>query len=645
MPVGRSRHLYAWITLLYLLLSICWFYSGNYTWDDDAIGRYWNTEVAGREPSMFLSSWNRPLFVWVFYLPVYFFGKAGVAFGMSLLTAMSGILLYQSARKWALPNPELVVVFHLFQTFLFGISRDAMTEPLASFFISAGIWSLSHRRYALLAIAGSFLPLARTETILLLPFWTIPLIQAKKYYWLPLLGTGLFLWWLAYYCSTGNEMSLFNDITQSGKNENRYGRTAVSHHLSKLVYVVGPVVFTFLGMGLLTGFKRLLSCYFIVLQLLTGFLVYVTFSSFLDIGQSGGALRNLITLAPFFSVLALLGCNYWTGAAGFSIPAPPTNSRSSSGKQRITVLHGKGRRVLICVYLFFLLLVAANHFSNKLLLRQIYDPEVKDYSLVLFLLAVAFVLIAGLFLRTKRFLIFGISLFVLQAGFTLWFENPGSHKNIERQVMNQLIDVLDKTGFYKKKVFVNHPWFYWASGRNNRDTIRSGRLDSRFAQSVQPGDLIIWEPHYTSKDYGNFSLGLLTNDTAYIPVFATLTENDELTSMVFIRSGTEQADSFFTRYKRFAGADKIILGFQGAFERDKKGNYRAAIDCFDQLLKLDPLSGEAYFQRAVCYSKTGQQKKACDDLSNASRLGIKLDAQSKAYCQQLSSGLPDRNFP
>src|SRR5215213_920532 len=84
--------------LIFLAISITWSFYSNFTWDDDAVTRYFNTQNAGTYTLNFLDSWDRPLFVAIFYLPIKLFGKMGLVAGMSLLTAASGILIYKGLK-------------------------------------------------------------------------------------------------------------------------------------------------------------------------------------------------------------------------------------------------------------------------------------------------------------------------------------------------------------------------------------------------------------------------------------------------------------------------------------------------------------------------------------------------------------------
>jgi hypothetical protein len=299
---------------IFLAVSVKWSLMSNFTWDDDAATRYLSTLNADKNPEVFLDSWVRPLFSVFFYWPIHYFGRMGVVVLMSLLTAFSGIFLYKGLQHKGVENAYVVPFFLLFQTFLFGITRDAMTEPLASFIFSLGLYFYFTDKLAWFAIAGSFLPLARTETVLLLPFWALLLLQRRKYFFIPLLGVGVLCWYLGWVFYSGNFHAFFDNLLGSGNAEKRYEQTKITHHFSKLVYVVGPVIYFFFLLGFITKIKKIFKDQIIILQFAAGFVMYGIFSSTsISLGQSGGALRNLITLSPLVAIIALYGFNYWYG--------------------------------------------------------------------------------------------------------------------------------------------------------------------------------------------------------------------------------------------------------------------------------------------------------------------------------------------
>ncbi|WP_343746081.1 hypothetical protein [Chitinophaga sp.] len=612
--------------LVFVLVSLIWSQLSNYTWDDDAISRFLNVQDAGKHPKEFLSSWNRPLFVVLFYLPVQLFGRMGVVVTMVLLTAGSGILLYRALKHKGVPHALVVMVFLLFQTFLFGISRDAMTEPLASFLVCLGIYFLYHKQFGWFALVGGLLPLARPEGVLFLPFWLFPLLQQRMYRYIPLLGTGLAAWGLGLFIYTGQPLALVQEMLSSGEKKNRYGHVGLTHHIGKYVYVLGPVAFFFFLWGYLEHLKKMLADYFIVLQFTVGFLIYVIFAVYMDLGQSGGALRNLITLAPFAAVICVYGFNYWWDM--FTVPAVT--------KKNVRPARPRDRKEL-WVFVVFILLVAWLSFTNELHLRQTYNPDKKDYTIFKALVVCCLLAVLPVFSK-KRKPPYGIAaaLLVWQVLFTLYYENPDSHGNQERGGMNDMTAFVGSGPLRQQKVYCNHPWYFWAAGRHPNDTVHTGSISAAGKAAMQPGQLVIWESHYTGENYTNMPINVFLNDSTFAPVYVIQNREREALAVLFVKLWPQPADNdrFFASLMQAYPKDERLLYFKGVYERDRKKDVAQSIADFTAALALKPAEPDVYLGRGVSWLMLNDRPKACQDLQQAAILGSQQAPQLlKTYCK------------
>ncbi len=626
-----------WISvLLFFVTSIIWSKLGINTWDDDAITRFMQVQNASRNPYVFFESWVRPLFAIIFYLPIHFFGRLGLAVTMSLLTAASGCLLYKSVEKEYPETAVAIVAFLVFQTFLFGITRDAMTEPVASFIFSLGIYLYRKKKYEWFAVVGSLLPLARTETILLLPLWVLVLVLAKKYWQVLLLGTGLVAWFIGIYIYTGEFMGFFHELLKSGDKVNRYAHNAPGHHFFKYIYVLGPVVFYFMVLGSIISAKNIFKEYFILLQFVAGFLMYVFFSSYFDLGQSGGALRNLISLSPFATLLAFYGFNYWVNIVFYTENVKINNS----GKKLVTSNKEETpgfKRLIIVAYSFILLLLAWQLFTNKLLLRQVYDDLEKDYTIFFYLLATVFGVLIMLNSKLKRiFPLIVVLLLVAQIIFTLSFESPDSHSNSERKIMGKMAEIISENALIKHKIFSNHPWLFWTTAKDMNDPVVSQRLDSISLNSVKDGDIIVWENHYTNANYTNITVETIQKNPSFIPITHINSEENNFIAILFIKTGgnSEVIKKLFLDLLKVYPDNANLNFYYGRFLLVDQKNYVAALAYLNKGLLIDASLNAGYYLRGVCYLQLNQKALACADFQKATSAGSpEAKAMLLQYCK------------
>jgi tetratricopeptide (TPR) repeat protein len=621
---------WAYFALLFFVISIVWSTLSNYTWDDDAVARFMNVGAADTHPYNFLDSWNRPLFTTLFYLPIKFFGRMGMVVLMSLLTTISGCLLYKAMEIKGEKRASIIVIFLVFQTFLFGISRDAMTEPLASFIFSLGIYFYYKKNYTWFALIGSLLPLARTETILLMPFWALILIQAKKYKHILLLGVGMALWSIGLFMYSGNFFEIFKELLKTGDKKNRYDRMAVGHHFLKYVYVVGPIIFYFGVLGFFTSLKRILKEPFIIAHFLVGFLLYVLFSSVMDLGQSGGALRNLVTISPLAAILCFYGFRFWTDTieikqAPKQLVATPTKKNNQQNVVEEKSSNVGIRKTVIIVYTLVFLLFAWQLFTNKLMLRQIYDEFEKDYTVFLYLLAGGLIIIFSLINVFKKVLSFFIYLLLaLQIAFVLNFESPDSHGNAERVVMNKVFTLINNSPLKNEKIISNHGWYYWVSGINSFDSSKSMGLDSASSRKAKPGNVIVWDAHYNNKNYSNLQVPYLLQDTTLTPLIDILDSTNGFSSIIFLKQYLDQDknDNVFKELIAKNEDNGKLHYYYGNYLMLKKRDYSNALVHLNKALQLDRRLYFAYYLRGVCYLNTNQLQLACNDLTIAVKAGV-----------------------
>ena len=598
------RYDYIAYAALFVTLAITWSLLSNDTWDDDAIGRFQHTQIAAAQPWYFLDSWDRPLFVGSFFFTIRFFGRLGMVIQLSLLLAAGGILLVKTMQEKGERNASLIIVFFLSQTFVFGMSRDAMTEPLVAFLNCLGLYLLCKKRYHWFALVGGLLPLARPEQVLMLAFWALALLRGRKWMLLPLLGWGLGVWWLGLYVYTGDSGAFVTELLKTGATANRYGHLPVAHYPSTYIYVIGPVIFFFFLLGYITRFGKHFSDYFVLLPFTAGFAIYILFSSSLNLGQSDGPLRNLVTLSPFAAIICLYGFNYW-----------------------MALLPSKTSQLLL--YIAVLLVIAFNFFDHKLQLRQYYDITETDYSMILFLILCSVLALSPLVLKSTKTRSIAICLLLLlQVGFALGYEHPSSHMSAERTAINNISDLVRHTSLHEHRIYCNHPWFYWASGYSLADTSVVLQMDSAKLGRAGSGDIILWEQHYGAKPYTNASLAYLLRDSTFVPLYLITTEDSKGIGILFVKvEHNESCENIFAALIAYSPVNKNLLLFKGNYERRYRKDLQESITSYNKALEIDAGFVEAIYQRGVTYFMAGDKNAASSDLARALSYGYKPAAK------------------
>lgn len=626
--------------LVFFIISIVWSQLTIDTWDDDAATRFFATLRAGENPQNFLDSWLRPLFVQVFYLPIHFFGRTGLVVAMSLLTAVSSILLYKGLLAKGVNSAYAAMLFHLSQTFLFGITRDAMTEPLAAFILSLGCYFYLTEKWGWFAVAGSFLPLARTEMVLLLPIWAWILFSQKKYKQILLLGTGLAILFIAWTVYAGNLHAFFDNNIRGTDAPNRYARTSVDHYFNKLAYVVGPVTFLFLLLGYVSRIKTIFSDYFFMLQFTVGFLMYVVFGSAdISLGQAAGFLRHLVTFAPLVAVIALYGLQFWMGV--INTPAPVVQAKSDKKKAKLkreaasTGNTLSAKKLLITLFLFVFLVLCFKMLPYKLLYRQFYSEEEKDFTILYFIIAAVSVVFISLWVgKLKSPIIWAVVIFILQTSFTFYHERPGGHKNEERAALTSAADWVLQCDLDKRPVYCNHQWFYWTlMGRNDLRLTQKG-IDSASLKRMAPGSIVVWESHYTNKNYSNIPQEMVLKDTSFIMINYVQDSEKAMRGFVFMKDAGPAANrGVWDKITSSDSTNASVFLLRGIYEKGKVKDLASSIKSLDKAIALNNGLADAYYHRGECYLIQSQADRACPDLRMAKSLGNRdADRMLNQFC-------------
>lgn len=695
MQNGTQRTLVYTSCLLYFILAVIWHFSTDAPWDDDCVTRFFNAQDALKEPVHFVKLWNRPLFMILFVIP-FQISKHTILL-MAVFSAIGAILLYEAARKMDFRYPWLVVPLMLFQSYFFPISYNALAEPLAAILICFGFYFLSRKNYLAFTIAGSLLPLARLELSILLVIWAAELIRAKQYKYLPLFAAPMVLWSLAGSLLDGGTFWLYDQTIGKENSSNRYGHKEFSHYFKRWVFIVGPVVFYTMFVGLAERLFKLKVTLFNHGQFVLGFLLYVIFSWKLNLGQAAGFARHLIVLAPFASLMAARGTEAWLsmyfGRQEEADPAIPEetvddallvkkrlldariaelNQQAEDGtlkkRQLRHAIHAAEKEIMgsvkptrsetkfkpkkatdltgIAVMVGSLFALGAVYFYSAFTFIGHHKlSEEVNYTNVYVMLGL-FALFGLLWflrepLKKLKWVPIGVTLLVALAcaSFTLITEGPDAHNSPERMAMGRLSRVIANSDLMHHPIYVNHGWFYWASGLP-RDTISFGGVTKDNLNKAPDSSLFIWENHYSHRLMGDVTQGTMTTDKRFIPLLTERSSDNRFIAFVYqkLPNATEEEKTalYDKLEQRFPEEASILLNRANLKFNKKK--FGEALHYYQRVLRVDPLNLDALQNTAMTYVSIGDNTKALEFAQKA------IDQEPKLSGAHYKLGLVHANM-
>ncbi len=660
------------LTILFVFTNLFWAYYSNNTWDDDCPGRFQNTLHAFSDPHQFVSIWNRPLFIILFFLPAQL-GAWTIPILQTIFSIIAGYSLYQVAKNQKLRFAYLAFPLLAFQPFVFGVSRYAMTEPLAITLICLSLFFQTRQKWNAFAICGALLPLARMELVIFFPFYAIALIKARKYLSILILGIPSLLWALAGGLLNSNLLWIIDETIGKEKKENRYGHQEWDTYLSRYAYVVGPVLMLFSIFGTFKVWKSKFLRIYVLFPFLLGFFVYTLFSWKLNMGNAAGFLRNIIPLSPFLSLICLAGITSWfvfSSKRTQKLKSCPTlkkrkskqwikkaksfNSKINSGKYYGLIF------LIIAIYLIYIF------YSNKLELHHKISKNTRDLSLFYTACILLVFSTSLLFLNRKiSNYLFPVVIFLTLSGYTLIIEHPLANSNQERQLVSNFAKIYNNTYFKDRITHVNHPWFFWSTGRYRYDPqMKIMKKDS--LKNANIGALALLETHYSNRLGGDVDQTFLFKEKEWVEIsryitpkrnfifstyekvkdineyekahFEFIKATDSLNPTSFYCLG----NTYLTKYKNLEKAynafgQSVRLdstyseGFLGLGQTMvQKRNYNSAIDFFNKGLKISPKHFNILIQKGVAQINMKQYNAAVKTLKKATKIN-KKDHRSWFY--------------
>ncbi len=180
------------LAVVFILLAI--FSTGTHGGADDYV-HYSIARYAFKYPALFLDHWGKPIFT-LLSSPFAQFGFTGMKIFNIIVGSFTAYLLYLLLKIRNYKLAIIAPVFLFFAPIYTVLLLSGMTEIFFSFLLVLAIYLFFREKYIFAAIVVSFLPIARTEAFILIPFFIIAFSWRKKWTSLPFLLTAFCLYGL-----------------------------------------------------------------------------------------------------------------------------------------------------------------------------------------------------------------------------------------------------------------------------------------------------------------------------------------------------------------------------------------------------------------------------------------------------------------
>lgn len=277
----------------------------------DSVQHYLIARYAFEHPRLFFDHWGKPFFV-LLSAPFAQLGFAGMKLFNLLAAAGSAGLAALCCRRLGYAHAAAAALLFICAPFSFELIFSGLTEHLFGLLMVLAVYLAISGRTAWAVALVSFLPFVRSEGLVIMGAWGLYLLAQRQWKLLPLLLIGHAAYAFAGAWTHGGPLWVFSKIPYATPGS-IYGSGKLLHFADQLFYVIGPVLYALLVLGMLgMAIRRQAKAeeWWLVLG---GFLAYFAAHTafwYLGIFSSMGLKRVLVAVMPLIAILALRGLNF-----------------------------------------------------------------------------------------------------------------------------------------------------------------------------------------------------------------------------------------------------------------------------------------------------------------------------------------------
>lgn len=299
----------AFATGIYVILNTNNSYGGA-----DNIAHYFAAHYGWKYPKLLFDHWSKPVFT-ILSSPFAQFGINGIRIYNLLLGLVAGFFAYRTSHILGIKSAFISLIFTVLAPVYFILMFTSLTEISFAFFITVGVYLFFSEKIHWSAVVISFLPIIRTEGIILLPLFAMAYGLKKSYLSIPLLAFGFAIISLLGFPYHDNFFWLVTEMPYGGSNI--YGSGNWFHFIDSTKNIMGFLVLTLFVISLIIvlwqyikkGIFKFEKEFYILLLVFAPFILYFAAHSYVWAMGKGGSL-GLIRVIGAVIPLAAIGASF-----------------------------------------------------------------------------------------------------------------------------------------------------------------------------------------------------------------------------------------------------------------------------------------------------------------------------------------------
>jgi hypothetical protein len=284
----------------------------------DSILHFLISKYSWQHPELFLDHWGKPLYTLI-SSPFAQFGFKGIKLFNCVVAFAACWFTYLTAKQLQLKHAHWVWVLFFFTPFNITNTLSGLTEPLFGLILITATYFYTKGDNFKATFIVSFLPFVRSEGLIILCVYVAYLIAKKQYKMLPLLAIGHLVLSIAGVFIYKDILWVFNRIPYA-KMSTTYGVGTWNHFFIHMNFMIGPMLYILLGIGIITYLLNLVfkkeikhanfnEHFFLIYGTFAGFFVAHTLFWTLAIFGSMGLTRVFVGVMPLMAIIMLDGLN------------------------------------------------------------------------------------------------------------------------------------------------------------------------------------------------------------------------------------------------------------------------------------------------------------------------------------------------
>lgn len=268
-------------------------------------------------PDFLFNHWGKPVFT-LLISPFAQFGVNGARFYNVILGISTAFVTWKLARYFRFHMAWAVVILVLFIPIYFILMFTSLTEVSFSFFLIFSIYLFFKNKHIWSALVLSFLPIVRTEGIILIPIFILAWSLKRKFVAIPFILVGFLIvsfMGKSYYSSF---WWLITEMPYTGSASSIYGSGTLLHFIDHISEIISkPYAWLFIAGSLVILYKwiwkdkgKLSNNFYFLLLIVGSFVTFFAAHSFLwwqGLGNSLGLIRVIGSVTPLtaLTIIAL----------------------------------------------------------------------------------------------------------------------------------------------------------------------------------------------------------------------------------------------------------------------------------------------------------------------------------------------------